>query len=70
MNEFIVPADVLELKSLHLSTDYAEENPDYVDIISGILDNRKIFIVDENNKITDRFSVIDWEQYLPKPIDK
>ncbi len=49
MNEFIVPADVFELKSLHLSPDYAEENPDYVDIISGILDNREIFIVDENN---------------------
>jgi len=49
MNKFILPSDLLEIKSLHLSTNYAEDNPDYIDIISGILNDRKIFIVDENN---------------------
>lgn len=49
MNKFIVPPDLLEIKSLHLSTNYAEDNPDYIDIISGILNDKNIFIVDENN---------------------
>lgn len=49
MNKFIVPPDLLETKSLHLSTNYSEDNPDYIDIISGILNDRNIFIVDENN---------------------
>ena len=49
MKQFIVPSNLLEIKSLHLSTNYADNNPDYIDIISGLLDDKEIFIVDENN---------------------
>ena len=48
-SEFIVPDGLIEIKSLYLSADYGQENPDYIDIISGSYDNREIYIVDENN---------------------
>jgi hypothetical protein len=49
IEKYIVPAGFILLKSLHLPTDYTKENPDYVDIITGLFDNKEVFIVDENN---------------------
>ena len=46
---FILPDDIFELKSVHLPTDYEKEDPDHIDIISGIQENVEVFIVDENN---------------------
>jgi hypothetical protein len=47
--DFILPDDIFELKSVHLPTDYKNDDPDHIDIISGIQESVEVFIVDENN---------------------
>lgn len=44
-----IPNEIEETKVFQLSTDFAEEQPNYVSIISGLMNNEKIYVVDANN---------------------
>ncbi len=42
MKDFIFPSGISQIKAIHLYADYADEEPNYVDIISGILNDEEI----------------------------
>lgn len=45
----IFPKNISDIKRIQIPTDLQSKETDFIDIISGLKDNKKIFIVDQNN---------------------
>lgn len=45
----VFPANISNIKGIQIGTDLYSKTPDYIDIVSGLIDNEQVFIVDQNN---------------------
>lgn len=66
----IYPTDVLDIKGVKMIADFKSNGLDYIDVISGLKENKKVFIVDQNNNqnFTDDsirfFQEMEWHSSL------
>lgn len=50
--DVVFPESITEIKRAQRATNFKSEEPSYIDIMSGIKEGEKVFVVDENNNNT------------------